>query len=123
MRKLYSLFTGLSMCLLFQHSFSFANDSASFHFTISSGNNVQFTNTSILDGPGARVAVWDFGDGTMVSLGALDNTDHHYTVPGTYFVCLRIYLYNSSNTDTTLTSVFCKVVSTSPSTDSCQANF
>ena len=52
------------------------------------GENLHFTNTSDLQGYPVESFEWDFGDGNK----DFDNwdTDHAYSVPGTYTVTLTV---------------------------------
>src|ERR1700741_1924649 len=111
--KLYALIAGLFLALAGKNVSAQTNtpDVANFTFNVNPGNNVSFTNTSVL-GPGTivgeRRAWWFFGDGTQQSSPALGNMQHHYNVAGTYTVCLKIYRY--FNNDSALTASVCKTV-------------
>lgn len=52
---------------------------------------IYFTNLTLSTNAGAT-AVWNFGDGTAASSW---NAVHEYAQPGTYNVCLRVYLNNT----------------------------
>lgn len=54
---------------------------------------VHFTNLSVPPTAGA-IAVWTFGDGTSATSW---NAVHEYAQPGSYVVCLKVYLGQNSN--------------------------
>ncbi len=115
MRKLYALLTGFVFSLVSISSANARNvtpDVANFTFTVNApNNNVFFTNTSTIGSePGPRKAFWNFGDGVIQMTGALDNTQHHYQVAGTYNVCLKIYRYRPNIGDSVLTAYVCKTL-------------
>lgn len=124
MRKLYALIAGLFLALAGTNISAQPNgpDLANFTFNIHPGNNVSFTNTSVLAAGtivGERRAWWYFGDGTSQSGPALGNMQHHYNATGTYTVCLKIYRYH--NNDSVLTGSVCKTVVLQENT--CAADF
>jgi PKD repeat protein len=115
MRKLYALLAGFVISLACINSANARNvtpDVANFTFTIDApNNNVFFVNTSTIGSePGPRKAFWNFGDGNIQMTGALDNTQHHYQVAGTYNVCLKIYRYRSNTGDSVLMAYACKTL-------------
>src|SRR5258705_199021 len=115
MRKLYALLAGFVIRLAYINSANARNvtpDVANFTFTIDApNNNVFFVNTSSIGSePGPRKAFWNFGDGIILMTGALDNTQHHYQVAGTYNVCLKIYRYRSNIGDSVLMASVCKTI-------------
>ncbi|NOT51751.1 MAG: PKD domain-containing protein, partial [Chitinophagaceae bacterium] len=99
-------------------------DTANFTLVINAPTNtVVFTNTSTIGNlPGPRKAYWHFGDGAVQQTPPLQGTQHQYTAPGTYTVCLKIYRYFPNNNDSVLTSQICKTLVIQPSAV-CQANF
>ena len=116
MRKLYAFLTGIFFVLVACQS-SLAQtipaaDLANFTFAVNADNNdVAFTNTSIIGSePGTRRSFWSFGDGTGQWTLPLANTQHHYTIAGTYTVCLKIFRYRSNTNDSVLSAQVCKVV-------------
>jgi PKD repeat protein len=124
MRKLYALLAGLCLVLTAVpgQAQQPANDVANFTFAINApDNHVVFTNTSVLgDASGIRRARWEFGDGTHQWTLPLAGTQHHYQVPGTYTVCLKIYRYNNNTNDSVLTASVCKTLTIETI---CRANF
>jgi len=115
MRKLYALLAGFVISLACINSANARNvspDVANFTFTIDApNNNVFFVNTSTIGSePGPRKAFWNFGDGNIQMTGALDNTQHHYQVAGTYNVCLKIYRYRSNIGDSVLSAQICRTI-------------
>ncbi len=114
MRKLYALWAGL--VLMFTAATSNAlpvtPDVANFTFTVDHPNkDVVFTNTSTLGSDaGIRRAFWSFGDGSGAWSGPLQGTQHHYQAPGTYNVCLKIFLYRPSHSDSILSAQICKTI-------------
>jgi len=128
MRKLYALLAGLITVLASSQisAQTIIPDHANFTFQVQVGNNVYFTNTSVIGNvPGDRKALWIFGDGTSQLTPPLANTQHHYTASGTYTVCLKIYRYffNTNNVrDSVLTASVCKTVSLTLSS-TCTADF
>src|SRR5687767_11470276 len=96
-------------------------DVANFTVTVHSGNNVSFTNTSVIGNvPGTRYARWFFGDGTSQASPALGHMQHHYNAAGTYNVCLKIYRYSNTSNDSVLTAQFCRTVTVE---NLCNADF
>src|SRR5205085_3353425 len=87
-------------------------DIANFTFAIDHPNtDVVFTTTSSIGNePGTRLAHWTFGDGSDTTTAALQGTQHHYSMPGTYTVCLSIYRFRPNRLDSILTAQVCKVV-------------
>ncbi|MEQ1676533.1 MAG: PKD domain-containing protein [Chitinophagaceae bacterium] len=112
MRKLYALLAGLFFALTAINARSVVPDVANFTFTVDhASKNVAFTNTSVLGSePGLRRALWTFGDGTTLLTPPLQSTQHHYQLPGTYTVCLKIYRYRPNANDSILTAQVCKTV-------------
>lgn len=112
MRKLYALLGGLFISLAASHlgAQTTIPDIANFTTTVDhAGKNVAFTNTSVIGNlPGDRRALWIFGDGHQQWTPPLANTTHHYALPGTYNVCLK--LFRIINHDTLLTAQVCKTV-------------
>src|SRR5690349_21803774 len=111
MRKLFATLAGLFIALASINISAQTNtpDVANFTFNTYPGNNVSFTNTSVLGSvAGERRAWWFFGDGTSQPGPALGNMQHHYNVAGSYTVCLKIYRY--FNNDSVLTGSVCKTV-------------
>ena len=98
---------------------------ASFSFTIQPSFKVSFTNTSQVPDSAGRRAVWLFGDGTKAQTLALLGTEHQYAGAGTYTVCLKIYRYNDTRTDSTVIADACKTLVLQPAntTESCKADF
>lgn len=122
MRRFYFLFIILTGLFLKAR----AQDSVSFSFSIATGNNVVFTNTSHLHGNDLHKAFWTFGDGSSrVQTGPLAGIQHQYANNGSFTACLRIYRYSSINNDSTLAGEFCRTVTlqTNTQADSCRANF
>jgi len=120
MRKFY-LLTSFVMSL-FHHANG--QDTANFTYTISSTNQVIFTNTSHLHGDAPRKAVWLFGDGVKQITPPLANTFYQYNATGTYIACLKIYKYSSSTNDSVVTADVCKTITLSNgSPDSCRVEF
>lgn len=123
MRKIYSLLALLCFTLLLQ-----AQNTNTVNFTFSSDlltNNVAFTNTSVFANNDVKKAFWNFGDGSMAQTGPTASITHHYTLAGTYQVCLKVYKYNNTGNDSTLLGSECKSVTLNTPTvaDSCAANF
>jgi PKD domain len=112
MRKLYALLTGLFMALSATHATPLPPDVANFTFTIDHPNkDVVFTNTSTLGSePGIRKAFWSFGDGSGMVTPPLAGTQHHYALPGTYNVCLKIFRYRPNLNDSVLSAQVCKTL-------------
>jgi PKD repeat protein len=103
-----------------------AQDVANFTFKIQSGNYVSFTNTSAVTQRENLKAVWTFGDGKMEITTPLANIQHHYTRPGPYAVCLKIYrlVSNGTTTDTVIAASVCKSIFIETNrTDSCNIKF
>lgn len=125
MRKLYALLAGLAFFFFASvpaHAGTRVPDVANFTFAINPGNNVAFTNTSILGNePGIRRAYWSFGDGNGLVTGPLDNAQHHYTAPGTFNVCLKIYRFTTNVGDSVLAAEICKTLVIQAAT--CEAGF
>lgn len=122
MRKLYALLAGLCLVLASNRisAQTITPDVANFTFQVFTGNNVSFTNTSVLGNvTGERRAWWYFGDGTMQPSPPLANMQHHYNTGGTYTVCLKIYRY--FNNDSTLTASVCHTLVIESAT--CTADF
>ncbi|HUP12215.1 MAG TPA: PKD domain-containing protein, partial [Niastella sp.] len=111
MRKLYALLTALLFCLVLPARTP-SPDIAHFGFQVDHANkDVIFTNTSIIGNePGIRKAFWTFGDGSGTITQPLQGTQHHYQMPGSYNVCLKIYRYRSNPNDSVLTAQFCETV-------------
>ncbi len=107
MRKLYALLAGILLTLA-APARTLSPDIANFTYVVDH-NNVVFTNTSVLGNePGTRKAFWSFGDGSGTITPPLQGTDHHYQLPGTYTVCLKIYRYRSTLHDSVLSAQVCK---------------
>lgn len=128
MRKLYALLAGLITVLASSQisAQTIIPDVANFTIQVQTGNNVNFTNTSVIGNvQGDRKAFWFFGDGTMQVTPPLANTQHHYNAGGTFNVCLKIYRYffNPNNVrDSVLTASVCKTL-TLTLTATCHADF
>ncbi len=60
--------------------------------TVNNAFTYNFTNTSSNLNPSDSI-IWNFGDG---SYGSGVNTNHTYSAPGTYTVCLSVYRYITS---------------------------
>lgn len=122
MRKVYLLAALLGLC---QGLMAQTTAIANFSFTIHSSFKVSFTNTSQLPDTAGRRAVWLFGDGTRAKTLALLGTDHQYAGAGTYTVCLKIYRYNDTRTDSTVVADVCKtlVLEQTNTPASCKAGF
>jgi len=119
MRNFY-LLTSLVMTL-FQAN---GQDTANFTYTISSANQVIFSNTSHVHGDAPQKAVWLFGDGVKQVTPPLANTFHQYTTAGSYTACLKIYKYSNSSNDSVVTADVCKTIILSTSSpDSCRVEF
>jgi PKD repeat protein len=125
MRKLYALLAGFLLSLAGNNILANAvpPDVANFTFTINPGNNVDFTNTSVLGSePGLRKAFWSFGDGTGAVTPPLQGIQHHYQAAGTYTVCLKIFRYLNNLNDSVLSAQICKTIVLQNSAV-CGANF
>ncbi|MCB9230596.1 MAG: PKD domain-containing protein [Bacteroidia bacterium] len=90
---------------------SFGQCTASFSFTQSTWQSVNFVNTSTGNMTGAD---WDFGNGTVASGSPGNIYDVNYANPGSYTVCLIIYGSNCADT-------VCQTVVVAPGT--CHASF
>lgn len=118
MRKFYTMLAFVFIAILAKAqsvpnvNFTFAPDPLT--------NNVVFTNTSSTLGDGVKKAYWYFGDGTSQMTGALDGATHHYSVAGTYQVCLKIYRYPTNSNDSVLIGPECKSVTLQ---QTCRAEF
>jgi PKD repeat protein len=116
MRKLYALLTGIFFILVSNLSLAQPNpnqisDVANFNFLVGADNSIAFNNTSVIGSePGARRALWTFGDNTREWNLPLGNTIHHYNSAGTYTVCLKIFRYVSNTHDSVLSAQICKQV-------------
>ncbi|MEO7923448.1 MAG: PKD domain-containing protein [Chitinophagaceae bacterium] len=121
MRKLYALLAGLLLTLVLPARTP-SPDIANFTFQVDHPTkNVVFTNTSTLGSePGDRKAFWTFGDGSGTITPPLQGTQHHYQLPGTYTVCLKIFRYFPNHNDSVLTAQVCKTVVINTV---CQADF
>jgi PKD repeat protein len=71
------------------------NFPVNFSWRLDSLNNrkVYFTNLSVPPTAGS-IAVWTFGDGSSATSW---NAIHEYALPGSYVVCLKVYLGQNSN--------------------------
>lgn len=108
MRKIYLLLAAIFGSLLLKAQ---TTDNVNFNFAPDPlTNNVAFTNTTVLHGDAPRKAFWSFGDGSTQVTTPLANTSHHYSAPGTYTVCLKIYRYFTNPNDSVLTGQECKQV-------------
>ncbi len=118
MRKIYSLLALLCFTLLLQ-----AQNTNTVNFTFSTDpltTSVAFTNTSVFATNDVKKAYWDFGDGSSAQTGPTAGVTHHYTLAGTYQVCLKVYKYNSTGNDSTLLGSECKSVTLD---QRCEAGF
>ena len=80
------------------------NFTVNFSWRLDSANNRKVYFTNLTASPSANaIAVWNFGDGTSATSW---NAVHEYAQPGTYIVCLRIYL----GTNTTCVREKCDTV-------------
>ncbi len=71
------------------------NFNVNFSWRLDSANNRKVYFTNLTATPTATaIAVWNFGDGTTATSW---DAIHEYAQPGTYIVCLRIYLGGNSN--------------------------
>ncbi|MEP7236303.1 MAG: PKD domain-containing protein [Ferruginibacter sp.] len=71
------------------------NFNVNFSWRLDSLNHKKVYFTNLTNPPTAgAIAVWNFGDGTSATSW---NAVHEYAQPGTYRVCLRVYLGSTSN--------------------------
>ena len=115
MRKLYAFLAGIVFVLANYQSpaqTTPTTDVANFVFEVDADNNtVSFTNTSILSSlAGDRRAHWSFGDGSGQWTLPLSNSQHQYSLAGSYTVCLKIFRYVSNTNDSVLSAEVCKEI-------------
>ncbi|HET6991368.1 MAG TPA: PKD domain-containing protein [Bacteroidia bacterium] len=111
---------GCSACNSVTVPYQNTNCNASFTWSQSQNNIIDFVNTSNNSTNGYTLYTWDFGDGNYGYSNSVNNMSHTYQNPGTYMVCL--YFVDSL---TACSSSYCDSVTVYGNTMStaCNANF